>query len=389
MDVMERVQFFKEMIQSCDAVPLYVLNTKGEQVGGDPDVDRRLIWFRGSGCLARVVESKADSAVCVGGDFGTIWGAVKRTLSSEELLFVIGPVLLADPEIAPEAKGMPSTVEAELPVIPFNRLQNYLRMLYFCVHGRAIVFEDISFSERLDAFRPDDPAKPSRDRRDTYLAEQRLLYHVREGNLAYGAARRQAAGISGGVRVRASKPVYQGIISAITFTSLCTRAAIEGGLTPETAYSLGDYYIQSITACRTVAAVGTISRAMYEDFVMRVHEEKKRTRPAVSGVVRRCMEYVEFHPERAHTLAELARRAGYSEYYFSRKFKAEAGFSLPAYIEQVRMERAKLLLETEDTSVAEIARRLHFCTPSHFGGRFREYTGMLPSEYRAARRTYF
>ena len=48
--------------------------------------------------------------------------------------------------------------------------------------------------------------------------------------------------------MQSSDVLRQSKTSIIVFTSLVCRAAIEGGLSPEEAYSLGDSYIQTAEA---------------------------------------------------------------------------------------------------------------------------------------------
>ena len=56
--------------------------------------------------------------------------------------------------------------------------------------------------------------------------------------------------------------------------------------------------------------------------------------------------------------------------------------SINEYIDCVRIERAKILLETTQESVADIATALHYCSSSYFSDTFRRITGKLPTEYR-------
>ena len=119
---------------------------------------------------------------------------------------------------------------------------------------------------------------------------------------------------------------------------------------------------------------------MFEDLVLRVH--KHRTAPQVSPQIHRCREYIELHPEQELKLKTLSAYVGYSEYHLSRKFRQEMGVSIGAYTKYVRVERAKLLLLSTDMPIAQIGEALHFASPSHFAGSFREVTGMTPQQFR-------
>lgn len=82
------------------------------------------------------------------------------------------------------------------------------------------------------------------------------------------------------------------------------------------------------------------------------------------------------------SVAQLARNAELSEVYFRREFKACFGCQPVAYISSVRIEHAKALLETGEYPVSEVAIQSGYDNVSYFSYRFREATGMTPSQYR-------
>ena len=113
--------------------------------------------------------------------------------------------------------------------------------------------------------------------------------------------------------------LQQADLWAVTFTSLCTQAAIEGGLSPDTAYTVGSGCIRNLTACTVLTDVRTISYAMYKDFILRVH--RLRRNPSWSAQIKSCAEYTELHLTEDLTIRDRAKRVSYTEYYLSRKFK--------------------------------------------------------------------
>jgi hypothetical protein len=62
--------------------------------------------------------------------------------------------------------------------------------------------------------------------------------------------------------MQSSEPLRQAKTSVIVFISLCVRAAIEGGLMPEVAYSVGDSYIQSVENAQKPSEMVAISKVM-------------------------------------------------------------------------------------------------------------------------------
>ncbi|WRZ96000.1 helix-turn-helix transcriptional regulator [Streptomyces sp. NBC_01007] len=82
-------------------------------------------------------------------------------------------------------------------------------------------------------------------------------------------------------------------------------------------------------------------------------------------------------------LDALAARAGYSRYHFIRAFKAAYGETPGQYLTHRRIDRAEDLLRTASLSVTEICHLVGFSSLGTFSARFKTWTGMTPSEYRA------
>ncbi|MCU0569812.1 MAG: AraC family transcriptional regulator [Oculatellaceae cyanobacterium Prado106] len=93
-------------------------------------------------------------------------------------------------------------------------------------------------------------------------------------------------------------------------------------------------------------------------------------------------DYIHAHLDQEIKLADLANLAGISPYHFSRLFKQSLGISPHQYLLQQRVERAKQLLKSSKSAIAEIALQCGFNSQSHLGKAFREVTGMTPSDYR-------
>lgn len=80
-------------------------------------------------------------------------------------------------------------------------------------------------------------------------------------------------------------------------------------------------------------------------------------------------------------LDELAERLEVSKAHLIRTFTEKTGVSPGKYITRVRVEYAKLLLRSEDASVAYVAEASGFANANYFAKVFRKETGMTPSEY--------
>ncbi len=100
--------------------------------------------------------------------------------------------------------------------------------------------------------------------------------------------------------------------------------------------------------------------------------------------IRRAVELMHAHLEAELPLEELAAAAYLSPFHFARLFKKLTGLPPHAYLAALRLERARTLLATTDSSVNEIAARVGYVNASHFGKAFRQSNGLTPRAFRAA-----
>jgi transcriptional regulator GlxA family with amidase domain len=78
----------------------------------------------------------------------------------------------------------------------------------------------------------------------------------------------------------------------------------------------------------------------------------------------------------------LARQAGMSTRNFARSFRRELGMTPAVYVERVRLEAARGLLESTEHTVDRIARACGFGTVETLHRSFQRRLGVTPGEYR-------
>ncbi|MGK5443461.1 GlxA family transcriptional regulator [Micromonospora sp. URMC 105] len=84
------------------------------------------------------------------------------------------------------------------------------------------------------------------------------------------------------------------------------------------------------------------------------------------------------------TLRDLAEHARMSVRTFTRHFRSETGLSPAQWLLQERTEHARLLLETTDLTVDQVAHRCGFGTAAALRQRLHQHVGVSPSTYRRA-----
>ncbi len=82
------------------------------------------------------------------------------------------------------------------------------------------------------------------------------------------------------------------------------------------------------------------------------------------------------------SMEKLAASLGLSATHFHRLFKEQTGLTPYQYHLQLRIERAKHMLQGTGLSIKQIALSLTFESPFHFSHAFKQKTGMSPSQWR-------
>jgi AraC-like DNA-binding protein len=84
-----------------------------------------------------------------------------------------------------------------------------------------------------------------------------------------------------------------------------------------------------------------------------------------------------------HTAAELADKAGMSEYHLKQRFLTMFGKSVPTYLLELRMNKAKQLLKETGLSIKDIALMVGYNSASTFVHAFHREMDISPGGYRA------
>jgi transcriptional regulator GlxA family with amidase domain len=98
--------------------------------------------------------------------------------------------------------------------------------------------------------------------------------------------------------------------------------------------------------------------------------------------IERCQTWLAQNYEQADIVAEAVRRSGLPKRTFDRRFRAATGYAPLAYIQALRIEEAKQLLETGTAPVETVAREVGYEDIASFRRLFRRLAGMTPGDYR-------
>jgi two-component system response regulator YesN len=82
------------------------------------------------------------------------------------------------------------------------------------------------------------------------------------------------------------------------------------------------------------------------------------------------------------SLNSVATVAGISSTYFSSMFSQEMGKTFTEYLTELRMNKAKELLQTQKLHTAEVAQAIGYKDAHYFSFVFRKTQGVSPKEFR-------
>lgn len=402
MELQNKIEFLLDLIHCSHHMDYWVYTPEGVLIRSTSNAEHMLdVLIKETGCFEYLQRNIGNAPLILAAKRDVRWIGVKEEHDGEILFYhILGPFLISsfqetvdDADVHLKNKNTTqlwierlNEILALLSVISIQSYTQYALMLHKLVNDKLVPEASISHQPPPVATHLPDSVKKKnaskiKDRMHIYMAERALLQAVREGDEDSAAvASLQVKKRVGRVREYTGDPLLDLKIGCTTFIAICTRAAIEGGLSPSVAYPLGDRYIRKIYQSNNQEHISELRNSMYHDFISHVHA--LRVNPNFSKAVQSCCDYIQLHSTEPLNIDVLANRLGYSKYYLSALFKKETGCSVGDYIKIARIERAKVLLNNTDLNVEDIWEEVGFSSRSVFGKAFRSVVGMTPREFR-------
>ena len=166
---------------------------------------------------------------------------------------------------------------------------------------------------------------------------------------------------------------------SLELCALLSRAAIEGGATSNTVLRVNN---QLLTIIPTISTIDELCYKLQEavdafNDCMFKHIPTKNTE-----IVKNAIQYISRNFSTPLTLEAVASFVHLNPAYFSTLFKQSTGSTFKEYLNMVRIEEAKRLLNNTDYSLIDIAIAIGYDNQSYFSKVFKKYTGLSPTKYR-------
>ncbi|QGQ44899.1 helix-turn-helix domain-containing protein [Metabacillus sediminilitoris] len=276
-----------------------------------------------------------------------------------------------------------------LPRLSNMKFINISMQLYYMLFQKTldpadIILKNIELGE--DLLKIEDPHVAISQKRENvsfhhdFMYEKRLFQYIKEGRKDEFLKIYKLSPEKGELGVLSKKSQLRNSKNlGITAITLATRAAMEGGLHHEIAYTLSDLYIQNLEELTDMKTVDAFMEQALSDFADRVRKHKQHR---YSKPINRCLNFIYTHLYEDLTLTSLANLVDLHPNYLSSLFKKEVGISIAEYIQRTKVDEAKSLLTFTNYSLLKITTILNFHDQSYFTKVFRKYTGVTPKKYK-------
>ena len=222
---------------------------------------------------------------------------------------------------------------------------------------------------------------------DTYEIEQLISKYIEKGDVenleTFFKYISKNVNLSEGKladnELRQQKNLFIGLIAVIGKGPL-----IRGGVSIEEAYNLIDFYTQECEKLNTIEAINNLRYTALTNLVKLVRNNKSEG--TYSADVLQAVDYIKANITTNIGIEDVLSKIRRKRTSFLNQFKSETNFTLGKYIQKVKLEEAKNLLEFTNTSILDISLIFNFSSQSYFHNVFKKEYGITPLEFRKKKR---
>jgi len=161
-----------------------------------------------------------------------------------------------------------------------------------------------------------------------------------------------------------------------------TRMLVEWGLKVDLKKLEEAYFHTRVLPPREYEAVVRLLSIFAQHLSLVSNQLLVQQNHAEPPVITQVKRFIQEHQAEDLTLAQVARSANASTFYFCKMFKKATGLHFTKYLARVRIEKAKNLLLNPNLRISEIAYEVGFQSLTHFNRVFKKLVGQSPTEYR-------
>ncbi|MDQ0222126.1 helix-turn-helix domain-containing protein [Streptococcus moroccensis] len=214
---------------------------------------------------------------------------------------------------------------------------------------------------------------------DFYALENKVLDAVANGD-AKEALKFQEIQSKLTFKSRTDNPMEMKIMGLRIFNTLCRKAVERRHIPP--------VYIDKVSSSLSIPLHQELSYDDLENYGQRIIEtycqlvKDYSDYHTYSPAIQECLYFIETHLNKKLTLDILAQHCHISRSYLSTLFQKEIKQSFTDYCHQLRLKKAKELLEDHSLTINDVAEKCGYQSTDYFSKIFKKNTGQTPSDYR-------
>lgn len=135
----------------------------------------------------------------------------------------------------------------------------------------------------------------------------------------------------------------------------------------------------TVDNCNNIKELNVLLQDIALNSVNKITKINEKT---INSTLQNAIEYINENYHKQISLGEVAEHCFVSSYYLSRMFKRVINKNFVDYLNEVRIEKAKVYLKENKYKAYEIAEMVGINDPHYFSKLFKKYTNITPSEYK-------
>lgn len=165
----------------------------------------------------------------------------------------------------------------------------------------------------------------------------------------------------------------------IELLTIISRVAVKLGVDEKISAEFNRNCISEIYKANAVEIICIIMKEAFQNYYALVGQKKD---DISNFSVKGMMHFIKCNYSKNITIHDISESVYLSASYACRIFKKKTGVSIMSYLEQVRIEKARVLLESHNYQIEEIAKKLGFSDSSYFTKVFKKIVNITPTQYR-------
>ncbi|MDD6221346.1 MAG: AraC family transcriptional regulator [Lachnospiraceae bacterium] len=212
-----------------------------------------------------------------------------------------------------------------------------------------------------------------------YDKEEEMMNAVAAGN-AQAAIAIEGSPYFRSMETRAPSKLRDQKNRLVIMNTLCRKGAQRSGVHPVYLDDLSRRMAVRIEAAVSLAELDQLSREMLRKYCFLVQSFDTRS---FTPTIRKAVRYIDVHyADPDLSLQSLASALNLNKCYLASAFRKETGSTVTAYINEARIRRACLRLNTSALTIGEIAAAVGIPNVNYFTRLFKKQKNVTPSEYR-------